>query len=273
MTVISTVLTMIGGLLSAMITVIAGFVDGIGSGFIAILSLIPNAVGAMVTLLLNALGSLYGWFTETLPGLLQYFWENWSTMFWNAGKWLVETFVSAITNIGSLFEGLWSWITGSGGEALTAVANGVTDALKKGMDEISAVPGRNVGGLETSLKDTLGDVSKGFGDGMKASIDEAMAKLNEKSGKVELSGAEGGIDQGLQDDSATATKGANKGLVAATMERDSAETLRAIFNAQQNRQADKALKAQERSAKASEEGVGYLRTLASRQAEPALEAF
>ena len=268
----SVVLKVIGGVLGGGVSVIAGFVDGLGSGFMAILNLIPQAVGGMVTMILTGLGALYGWFTETLPGLLSYFWQNWSTMFWNAGKWLVNTFVSAITNIGSLFEGLWNWITGSGGDALAAVATNVTNALKKGIDEIAAVPSRNVGSMESSLKNTLADVSAGFGEGMQQDIAKALAALGDKK-DVALSGATGAdmttIDGATADTGQTRTRG----NVAESLNRDSAETLRAIFNAQGNKQAEKQLKAQERSAKAAEEGTGYLRSLASRQPEAALEAF
>jgi hypothetical protein len=237
----------------------------------AILNLIPQAVGGMVTMILNGLGALYGWFTETLPGLLSYFWENWSTMFWNAGSFLVNTFVSAITNIGSLFEGLWSWITGSGGAALSAVAENVTAALKKGIDEIAAVPSRNVGSMENSLKDTLGDVSKGFGDGMQSSIDEALAKLNEKSA-VQLGGATGG-DMSTVDGLAQTDTKQSKGNVAESLNRDSAETLRAIFNASGKNREEAALKESKKQTTAVERSAKFLEQLANRSGGGELEAF
>ena len=214
--------------------------------------------------------SIGHFFTSSMPAYINWFSENWANMFMTAANF-VGTFATNITkNITDAWGAIWDYITGKS-DSLNFDWTPLTEGFRNEVAKLPDIPERAVTEIEVQMSADIAAMKEQFSKG----ADEAVAKALESmapAAKVELkptTAADTRIEEGDTADG----KSKDKGMVATTLERDSAETLRAIFNAQSNKQAEKSLKAQERSAKATEELVGIMRPMASRQSEPALEAF
>lgn len=263
---VSTALSFVVGLFSGGVQVVSGFSESIGHGLLAILNVVGTAIVSSLSYIFDGLGSLVGFFYTTVPELLSYFWNNWSTVFANAGTFLWETMVSAVTKITDMISSLWEWIKTGGQSAMTSLAEtsaAVAESVTSGLDKIAAGPSRSISDFERRMQDTMAEVSAGFGNGMGEAINAELAKLTPK--QVDLLGNTG-PDMSTPDMSPQ-TSSASSAPV--TLRRDSAETLRAIFGAQ-NRD-----KAPEKQLAETKKTNQILSKLATKIGGPqvALEAF
>jgi len=220
-------------------------------------------------------GTLSNFFFSTMPILLGFLEQKWNNFWTDAAMNVGKVFENIYTNITNVMSNIWTFISSAGTAQLSGAWTPILSGFQKTVAELPNIPDRVISDYEVQLQADISTMQKTFVDGAGKAIADAIAR-SKVDELPELSGGTG-LDTRIENDGlasdAKQGKDHDKGLVAATLERDDAETLRAIFNAQNNKQAEKSLKAQERSAKATEELVGIMRPLASRQAEPALEAF
>lgn len=126
-------------------------------------------------------------FTEVIPGMLSWAWNNWRDIFKTVGSFTAAVFTNMATNVGNFFKGIWSWMKGDGFQFdWTPLTDGFAVAIK----EMPKIAEREAGPLEQGLAQE----ADRLGESLKTGLDEAFNK-NDQIGKDAAKAVKNGFEQ------------------------------------------------------------------------------
>lgn len=107
-------------------------------------------------------------FTEVIPSLLSWFWNNWRDIFTTMMDFTASVFVNMYSNVKNFFSAVWSFLSGDGFSfEWTSLTSGFESSIK----ELPKIAEREIGGLEASLQNTTDGLRNQFANGLAEYMD------------------------------------------------------------------------------------------------------
>jgi tape measure domain-containing protein len=124
-----------------------------------------------------AFNDIVYFFTDTIPAYLNWFSENWASVFLDAGTVIATVFSNIAKNIGSAMKAIWSYIKSGGTADLQFAFVPLLDGFKATVAELPNVPERALTQLEQKLTGELGSMGADLGGGLQKAMADAVASV------------------------------------------------------------------------------------------------
>ncbi|MCA9036297.1 MAG: tape measure protein [Planctomycetaceae bacterium] len=220
---------------------------------------------------ISAFNDMGYWLTVTLPTYLEWFGDNWSTLFTDLLSWTSTVFTNLWTNIKSVMSAVWDFIKSGGSTSLEIAWTPLTEGFRSETEKLPEIAIRALTETEKGLQSQIGNLSSSLEDGFGEAMAAAMESAKAASADISLKSTTA-VDTSTSDGLDPEAEKTKQPSLPQTLARDSVDTLKAIFGAQRNKLAEQQLSEQKKQTKAALNSEGYLKSLAANQPQVA-EAF
>lgn len=173
-------------------------------------------------------------FTDQVPGYLDWFGNNWRDVLFTAGDYAATVFINLGQNIRDLWSSVMNFIKGKGFDFdWTPLTKGAVSAIK----ELPNIPDRVTTDFEKSLQNDIAAMTENLTTGIAESRQKLTASVEEKRSALtaRYGGSSGIASTGLLSNSETSRM--KPPQMASSMTRGSADALKTIFNSRRSPEA------------------------------------
>jgi len=176
-------------------------------------------------------------FTGVMPALFSWFGREWANLFTTAGSFVFNVFKNMGSNIMAAMTAIWDFISSGGTASLSIAWTPLTEGFKHTVSSLPDIPARAIGELEASLQQESTNLANALGSSLSAEIDANMQMLRDfQNQTVETPTVPAITADGDQTvDENTTPAGTGNKSIGESLDRGSAESLKAIFNATDNK--------------------------------------
>jgi len=169
-------------------------------------------------------------FTDKAPVYLQWFQDNWQSVFFDAAMIVNTVFKNIGMNIFNAMKEIWDYIASGGTNSMEFAFTPLLDGFKATVAEMPEIAARGMTETETALTDSINGLGANLADNYDQMMDEAMAGLNVQPVEVKLQPSGANAAAGEGDGGGGEQKRTN--FAVSSLERGSEAALNAIYAAQ-----------------------------------------
>lgn len=131
----------------------------------------------MLQILTGVFNDISYWFTDTMPAYLEWFANNWMSVFHDIAAGTMAVFANLTQNVGSAMKAIWDYIASGGSRALEFTWTPLLDGFKSTVAALPEVPERAMSALESGMQEQIETIGTLLADSFDAMMAESAASM------------------------------------------------------------------------------------------------